>query len=685
MSRFVSLEVRKSCLPHPERPVSGDLGVPSFVGVAVTGLPWYAVGMMLFSCCAALLPLHSFAADPPVRPNILWLTSEDNGPQLGCYGDEYADTPNLDALAERSLRYRMCWSNAPVCAPARTTLISGMYATSLGGENMRSAVTLPPGMELYPNVLRKAGYYCTNNSKTDYNFEGLKTKDVWDDSSKQAHWRNRPDSKQPFFAIFNYTISHESKIRNKPHTLVHDPAKAPVPSYQPDVPEVRRDWAQYYDRLTEMDAMAGKTLRQLEADGLADSTIVFYYGDHGSGMPRSKRWPFNSGLQVPFLLHVPDSFKSLAPSDYLPGGLSERLVSFVDMGPTAISLAGAEVPANMQGTPFCGPLDGEAKEYLFGYRGRMDERLDMVRSCTDGRFVYLRHFYPDRPYLKHISFMFETPTTRIWKEMFDEGLLNEIQAKVWQTKPEEELFDLQSDPDEVVNLATDPKHSEKLSELSGALKQWMIDTRDIGVLTEAEMHRRSGKQAPRTMAAMDSFPMNELVDAAWNASDCWRAFDEPALAKMSALTGQAVGGQAGSKQPDSGLQFWGCRGIHLGLQSHAGVLEEPVLNAAIAELQDHLGAESPSVRLVCAEALLQFGNADQQTAAAKELMRLVQLPEDAYYIAIAALNVIDQNDSQVRLLTGQSLADVPKKPAGAPSRGGDYVGRLLESIGERSE
>ncbi len=288
------------------------------------------------------------------RPNILWITSEDNGPQLGCYGDPYAVTPNIDALAEKSLRYHRCWSNAPVCAPARTTLISGMYATSLGGHHMRSGVTLPPGMKLYPEVLREAGYYCTNNSKTDYNF--AKATGGWDDSSKNAHWRNRGDESTPFFAVFNYTVSHESKIRVRPHTLVHDPAAAPLPAYHPDTPEVRHDWAQYYDKVTEMDAMVGARAEELEEDGLADSTIVFYYGDHGSGMPRSKRWPFDSGLRVPLLLHVPEKFKDLAPDDYVAGGETQRLTAFVDMGPTAISLAGVKPPSNMQGVPFAGQV-----------------------------------------------------------------------------------------------------------------------------------------------------------------------------------------------------------------------------------------------------------------------------------------------------------------------------------------
>ncbi|NND96352.1 MAG: sulfatase, partial [Pirellulaceae bacterium] len=391
-----------------------------------------------FSFLCFLLSIVSFVTADE-RPNILWVTSEDNGPQLGCYGDDYADTPNIDALAQKSLRYKMCWSNAPVCAPARTTLISGMYATSLGGHHMRSGVTLPPDIKLYPQVLKQAGYYCTNNSKTDYNFAGADA--GWDESSNKAHWRNRPSDDTPFFAIFNFTVSHESKIRSKPHTLVHDPTKARVPAYQPDVPEVRRDWAQYYDKMTEMDSQVGRILKELEKDALADSTIVFYYGDHGSGMPRSKRWPFNSGLHVPLILHVPEKFKDLAPDDYMPGGKSDRLTAFVDMGPTAISLAGAKVPKNMQGVPFAGKQIGPPKQYLFGYRGRMDERIDMVRSCTDGRYVYMRHFYPDRPYLKHVEYMFSTTTTRIWKEMFDAGKLNEVQAKVWRNKPVEELFD----------------------------------------------------------------------------------------------------------------------------------------------------------------------------------------------------------------------------------------------------
>ncbi|NBQ25648.1 MAG: sulfatase, partial [Verrucomicrobia bacterium] len=227
----------------------------------------------------------SQAAD---RPNILWITSEDNGPHLGCYGDTYAHTPNLDGLAAKGVIYLNAWSTAPVCAPARTTLISGVYPPATGGQHMRSMAPMPAFMKMYPQYLRQAGYYCTNNSKEDYNLS--QSGQVWDESSRKAHWKNRPDGK-PFFAIFNITTSHESQIRKRPHQAVHDPAKVRVPAYHPDTPEVRQDWAQYHDKITEMDATAGKHLRELEQAGLAEDTIIFYYGDHGSGMPRSKRWP----------------------------------------------------------------------------------------------------------------------------------------------------------------------------------------------------------------------------------------------------------------------------------------------------------------------------------------------------------------------------------------------------------
>lgn len=628
-------------------------------------------GLAILITLASTADAHADVIDKLPPPNILWLTSEDNGPELGCYGDTYADTPHIDQLASRSLRYRMCWSNAPVCAAARTTIISGMYATSLGGENMRSSVALPSGMKLYPQVLREAGYYCTNHSKTDYNFAQPDHRAGWHENGRKAHWKNRPDPSTPFFSVFNFTISHESKIRNRPHTLVHDPAKAPVPSYHPDTPEVRRDWAQYYDRLTEMDAQVGRALAELEQAGLADSTIVFYYGDHGSGMPRSKRWPLNSGLQVPLVVHVPDAYRGLAPKDYAPGGVSDRLVSFVDLAPTILSLAATEPPANMQGVPFMGEYDGDPKAYLFGFRGRMDERIEMVRSCTDGRFVYLRHFYPDRPYLKHVAYMFETPTTQIWKEMFDDGQLNEVQAKFWKTKPVEDLFDLQTDPDEVHNLADSPQHQEKLAEMRAATRQWMGSTRDLGLLTEAEMHRRTKGVAPRTYALSDRFDGEELLSAAWDASDAWRTSNDAVTADL----------RRSCDSGDSGVRYWAARRLALGLKAHGDRWSARAIAEARRELAEMLDDANPSVRLAAADALIQVEDERMQTAAAKTLMRLADLPDDGYYMGIAAINVIDMHRDTVEDASGQTLDSIQAKHDDAPRRGGDYIERLLNSLG----
>ncbi|MGC9327546.1 MAG: sulfatase family protein, partial [Candidatus Hinthialibacter sp.] len=339
---------------------------------------------------AALLSNRAWS-ETQKKPNILWITSEDNGPQLGCYGDAYADTPNIDGIAAKGVIYRNAWSTAPVCAPARTTIISGVYPPCTGSEHMRSMTQLPEFMKMYPCYLREAGYYCTNNSKEDYNLE--KTGRVWDESSNKAHWRNRKPG-QPFFAIFNFTTTHESQIRKRPHEWIHDPDKVRVPAYHPDTPEVRKDWAQYYDKITEMDAQVGKVLQELEEDGLAEDTIIFYYGDHGAGMPRSKRWPYNSGLRVPMVVHIPDRFKHLMPEDYQKGGESDRLVGFIDLAPTVLSLVGIKPPDYMQGHAFLGRFTAPKPEFFFGFRGRMDERYDMVRTVGDGRYVYLRHYMP---------------------------------------------------------------------------------------------------------------------------------------------------------------------------------------------------------------------------------------------------------------------------------------------------
>ncbi len=605
----------------------------------------------------ALVPGFTLAQEPKEtpRPNILWITSEDNGPQLGCYGDDYAETPNLDALAQRGLRYRHAWSNAPVCAPARTAIISGIYPPATGSEHMRSNTRLPEEIHMFPVYLREAGYYCTNNSKEDYNL--VKQGKVWHESSGKAHWRNRQEG-QPFFAVFNFTTSHESQLRKRPHELKHDPAQAPIPAYHPDTPEVRHDWAQYYDKLTEMDQQVGNILAQLKKDGLEEDTIIFYYGDHGSGMPRSKRWPYNSGLHVPLIVHVPEKFQHLAPEEYAVGGESDRLVSFVDLAPTVLSTAGIEPKPWMQGLAFMGQYEAAKPEWMFGFRGRMDERFDLVRSCTDGRFVYIRNFMPHKIYGQHIDYMFQTPTTRVWRKLYDAGKLNEAQSRFWQTKPSEELYDLQSDPDEVHNLAADPQQQERLSRMRSSLRQWQREIRDVGFLPEEEIHTRGDGMSPYTLGRSP-----ELYDL-----DRIQAIAELASSRDSKVIPKLV---EELQADDSAVRYWAALGLVM--------LEEPAVTQARAPLRKALEDPSNSVRCIAAEALGRYGNDEDAQLAREELARLANPEQTGFYIALLALNAIDAMGDRARPLQ-KTLEELPDGSDSAPPRMGSYIPRLLEDL-----
>ncbi|MBL8826659.1 MAG: sulfatase, partial [Planctomycetaceae bacterium] len=338
---------------------------------------WLLLLTLSFVSACLLFVDYSLAADATAtRPNILWITCEDTSPDFGCYGDAYAVTPNVDRLAAQGARYNLCFSHAPVCAPSRSGLILGMYPTTNGSHHMRSQVPPRADWRTYSAYLRDAGYYCTNNSKTDYNFPV--PKDAWDENGPKAHFRNRPNKSQPFFAIFNDTVSHESQSRPTDEQYQkntrrltaaqrHDPAQAKLPAYLPDTPVVRKNWAICYDNVTAMDYHVGDILAELEADGLADNTVVFFYGDHGRGLTRGKRWLYDSGTRVPLVIRWPAKIK--------PASVVDDLVAFVDLGPTVLSIAGIKPPANMQGQAFLGQHQAEKpRDYVYGARDRMDER-----------------------------------------------------------------------------------------------------------------------------------------------------------------------------------------------------------------------------------------------------------------------------------------------------------------------
>ncbi len=592
-----------------------------------------------------------YAADD--LPNILWLTTEDIGPELGCYGDTYADTPNLDALAAKGTLYLHAWSNAPVCAPARTCIISGMYAPTAGAQHMRSMTKLPEGMQFYPQILREAGYYCTNNSKEDYNL--AKPGEVWDESSKKAHWKNRRPG-QPFFAVFNYTGTHESQIRKRPHEWVHDIDSAPVPAYHPNVREVREDWAQYYDNITKMDGWVAERLKEIEEAGLADDTIVFFYGDHGSGMPRSKRCPYNSGLQVPLIVYIPPKYRHLATPDYGEGAKSERLVAFVDLGPTVISLAGKKPPEYMQGRAFLGKYATPAPKYNFGFRGRMDERTDLMRSVTDGRYVYIRNFRPDLPMGQHVGYMFITPTTRVWKELYDQGKLTPEQAYFWQTpRAPEELYDLQNDPDEVHNLAGEPEFQGVLEGMRRVLRQHILATRDLGFLPENEIHERAGDGAPYSYGHSDKYPLEKILSVAELAS----SLDPEAVpALIEAM-----------HDDDSAVRYWGALGCRM--------RGEKAVRQAHDALVDALDDEAKAVRIAAAWALGDYGSKRDLKMALDTLAELIPYGENGPYVSRMALEVVDNLGEK-----SLPLADVVKaykhEPGWEDTRVNGYGARLQE-------
>ena len=453
------------------------------------------------------LKVPGFESD---RPNILWITAEDLSPALGCYGDAYATTPHLNRLAGRSVRYTNAFATAPICSPSRSCLINGVFATTQGTHPMRSTFPVPEAMSGFPALLREAGYYTTNNAKTDYN-TGSADRIIglsWDESSDKAHWRNRPKEDQPFFSVFNLMTSHQSrsmvwpyeKFKNEVQSelkpeQIHDPAKAPLPPYYPDTPVVRKTVARFYDCVTAMDRQVGDLLEQLENDGLADDTIVFFYGDHGNGMPRHKRALLDSGMKVPLLIHFPQKYAHLAPVS--AGKTTDRLTSFVDYGPTVLSLAGLRAPGHMQGHPFLGRYRTAPRRYVYGHRDRCDEAMDKARSVRDKRYLYIRNYMPHLGYHQPSAWVDQGDIRHEFVRLAKTGRLTPAQRHyVGPNRPREELYDCQTDPMNLRNLAELPEHRQTLRRMRKAHRNWLTRSKDLGFVHEIELERIARKKAP---------------------------------------------------------------------------------------------------------------------------------------------------------------------------------------------
>jgi len=590
---------------------------------------------------AAALPL---AAQTPVkRPNILWLSFEDSSPMLGCYDDPHAITPHADAFSKQGVRFTRAYSVAGVCAPSRSGIITGMYPTTLGSMNMRSSVKLGPDIRCFPEYLRIAGYYCTNNAKTDYNF--AVPRGAWNENGPKAHWRNREPG-QPFFAVFNQEVTHESRYlrrgaehdadiaRLKPNQR-QDPAKlTTLPPFYPDTAETRRDWANVYECLTAMDYWLQDRLKEIAAAGLENDTIVFLWGDHGVGLPRSKRWLYESGTRVPLMVRVPEAWRTAGQA--APGSESATLVSLIDLGPTVLNLVGLPVPSNMQGQPFLGPKV-KPREYIYGIRDRMDERYDMVRSVRDARYRYLRNFEPTRPYYQHMNTPEQGATMREIRRTQADGTLPAAAALFAGThKPVEELYDIDKDPHEIHNLAQDPGHRAVLDRLRAAQRQWALDTRDLGLMPEAEL--AEGELRVGTRQAMLQGPdaihlLRELYDAA---------------------TGPDAGRFFNSGNP--GLRYWAARRGE-GKAMLAKLQSDPSAAVRIAAarrlgkvdlLAKELASPKEYVRLMAVNALDEMGEAARPALPALRIA--LQDQENNYVVRVAnhTVNSLEGTHNQVK-------------------------------------
>ncbi|MDG1874050.1 MAG: sulfatase-like hydrolase/transferase [Mariniblastus sp.] len=526
------------------------------------------------------------------RPNILWISCEDISPHLGCFGDSNAITPNIDRLAAEGVRYTHTFTTAGVCAPCRSAIITGVYQSTLGTHHMRCEAKLPDFVKPFPVYLRESGYYCTNNSKQDYQFKT--PKNVWDDSNRKAHWKNRQDASQPFFAVFNFTgchesgISSESKYKKVTENLNEDQRQDPnsltLPPYYPDTPIVREDWKRNYELITAMDVWAGELIQELKDAGEYENTIIFYWSDHGVGLPRAKRWLYDSGTRIPLVVRIPESFR--VNQQGKPGELNDELVSSLDFAPTVLNLLGIPLPTHFQGRAFIGKNLTPPRDYVYGARDRMDERYDIIRAVRDKQFRYIRNYEPFKPYYQYMNTPEKGATMKELRRVHSEGQLSPAAAIFMAAqKPAEELYDLKADPHEIKNLAREQNYQDVLERMRTKHLEWVVQSRDIGLIPESEIQIREQKTAAR---------YNILLNA--NAD---------LIRRIRNVANLAVGGKENFAQlvaalddEDAIVRYWASVGIG-NLPSVAG--------PAKTKMKKALTDDSPCVRIAAARALLKLG------------------------------------------------------------------------------
>ncbi len=590
------------------------------------------------------------------RPNILWITCEDMSCHLGCYGDVYARTPHLDQLARESIRYTNAYATAPVCSPTRSCLITGCYATSLGTQNLRSQFPIPDDIHGFPSYLRDRGYYCTNNVKTDYNIadEPTLVQQAWDECSPTAHWKNRKEG-QPFFAIFNDMTTHQSRMNVWPEEQFktevqselseserHDPALAPVPPYYPDTPVIRKTLARAYDCISVMDKHVGARLKELEEAGLAEDTIVFFYGDHGAGLPRHKRLLLDSGLRAPLIVRFPKNDQHLAPAR--PGSVSDELVSFVDLPPTVLRLLDLPIPEYMRGRPLYGDGAPGPRTYVFGARDRVDEAYDLARSVRDKNWLYVRNYMPHLSYNQPSAYSDQGEIRQEITRLAQEGKLTTTAQRHYAgpTRALEELYDTANDPHQINNLAQAPECQAIKEKLKSRLRKWMIETWDLGFIPECDVAERMGDGTPYERLRDEArYPIREVLEAA-----------ERVGAGRAVLRDQI---ELLADHKDAAVRYWAAVGLHA--QADAA---EPAVPTLIQALDD----PGAAVRIEAAATLMDLGKSDR---ALPLLLRELQHPDTRVSLRAArALELLEDKAGAAMITMKQVLEKNKQLPGDGP-------------------
>ena len=603
-----------------------------------------------------LCMLTSIAFSSDDRPNILWISCEDISPHIGCFGDPHAITPRLDQLSTEGVRFVNTFTTAGVCAPCRSGIITGMYQTTIGTQHMRSKARMPDYIRPFPAYLREAGYYCSNNDKQDYQF--VTPDDAWDESSSNAHWRKRPDKDQPFFAVFNFGgchesgIASESKYNSVTEVLSPDQRQDPAslttyPPYYPGTPDSRDDWKRNYELITALDYWAGDIIDQLKADGLYENTIIFFWSDHGVGLPRAKRWLYDSGTHVPLIIRIPENYRHGLQGT--PGTVSDQLVNSIDLGPTVLNLAGIRIPEHVQGQPFLGSGLAAPRAYVFGARDRMDERYDIIRMVRDKRYKYIRNYEPLKTYYQYMNTPEKGRTMNDLRRLHDAGMLPQAAEYFFSPiKPTEELYDTVTDPHEVNNLAADPAYGDILQRMRAAHRNWVRETRDTGLIPEpvlVEKEKRFGNRYEILTSGDGSLP-EDLAEVAFLASEGPSAL--PQL--VNALAHE-----------DAAVRYWGATGIgNIGME-------------AITEadrMLEALGDESAVVRIAAARALCRMKLPDKALPVLAN-----ELENGQQWERLHAAIVLDEIDAMaLPVLKQMHKALVPREDL---EQNGKYVVRVI--------